>query len=233
MVSAVKRPYDNSRRQGQVRANRLRVIEAAKALFIAHGYPATTLEAIADAADTSLPTLYRLFSSKRALLKDVLDVSFGGDDQPVAFAERPEVRAASAEPDPQALIDAFAHIMRDFMERSSGIMRVLATASQVDPEAAQLMDDIRRQRHTGQSRIVAALSERGVLSPDLQISEAVDMTYAILSPDVHHILTAERGWSADQYEQWLARSLSALLVSKRRSRPARRTMGSSSTPKPA
>jgi AcrR family transcriptional regulator len=233
MVRAVKRPYDNSRRQDQVRATRLRVIEAAKALFIAHGYPATTLEAIAEAADTSLPTLYRLFSSKRALLKDVLDVSFGGDDQPVAFAERPEVRAARAEPDPQALIDAFARIMRDFMERSSAIMRVLASASQVDPDAAQLMDDIRRQRHTGQSRIVATLSERGVLSPHLQISEAVDMTYAILSPDVHHILTAERGWSAGQYEQWLARSLSALLVSKRGSRPARKTVGSSTMPKPA
>src|SRR5215469_11581826 len=89
MAPAVKRPYDNSRRQAQVQATRLRIIKAAKALFIAHGYPAATLEAIADAADTSLPTLYRLFSSKPALLKAVLDVSFGGDDQPVAFADRP------------------------------------------------------------------------------------------------------------------------------------------------
>jgi TetR/AcrR family transcriptional regulator, regulator of autoinduction and epiphytic fitness len=211
MAPAVKRPYDNSRRQAQVRATRLRIIEAAKALFIAHGYPATTLEAIADAADTSLPTLYRLFSSKPALLKAVLDVSFGGDDQPVAFGDRPDVQAARGEPDPQALITAFARIGRDFMERSSAIMRVLATAAQVDPDAAQLMDEIRRQRHTGQSRIVAALSARGALDPDLEFSEAADITYAVFSPDVHHILTVERGWTAGQYEQWLVRSLAALL----------------------
>jgi AcrR family transcriptional regulator len=211
MAPAVKRPYDNSRRQAQVRATRLRIIEAAKALFIAHGYPATTLEAIADAADTSLPTLYRLFSSKPTLLKAVLDVSFGGDDQPVPFSDRPDVQAARGEPGPRALITAFARIGRDFMERSSAIMRVLATASAVDPDAAQLMEEIRRQRHTGQSRIVAALSALGALDPDLEFSEAADITYAVLSPEVHHILTVERGWTAGQYEQWLVRSLGALL----------------------
>jgi TetR/AcrR family transcriptional regulator, regulator of autoinduction and epiphytic fitness len=211
MAPAVKRPYDNSRRQAQVRATRLRIIEAAKALFIAHGYPATTLEAIADAADTSLPTLYRLFSSKPALLKAVLDVSFGGDDQPIAFGDRPDVQAARGETDPRALITAFARIGRDFMERSSAIMRVLATAAAVDPDAAQLLEEIRRQRHTGQSRIVAALSARDALDPGLELSEAADITYAVLSPEVHHILTAERSWTAQQYEQWLVRSLGALL----------------------
>jgi AcrR family transcriptional regulator len=211
MTAPVKRPYDNSRRQAQVRATRLRIIEAAKALFIADGYPATTLEAIADAADTSLPTLYRLFSSKPTLLKAVLDVSFGGDDQPVAFADRPDVQIARSETDPRALITAFARIGRGFMERSSAIMRVLATAAAVDPDAAQLMEEIRRQRHTGQSRIVAALSALDALDPSLEISEAADITYAVLSPEVHHILTAERGWTPEQYEQWLVRSLGALL----------------------
>jgi AcrR family transcriptional regulator len=211
MSRAVKRPYDNTRRQAQVRATRLRIIEAAKALFIEHGYPATTLEATAAAADTSLPTLYRLFSSKRALLKAVLDVSFGGDDQPVAFGDRPEVLAARAEPDPVALVRAFARIGREFMERSSAIMHVLATAAQVDSDAAQLMEQIRRQRRTGQSRIVAALSARDALDPELEFTEAVDITYIALSPDVHRILTVECGWTDEQYEQWLVRSLRGLL----------------------
>lgn len=211
MTPAVKRPYDNSRRQAQVRATRLRIIEAAKARFIANGYPATTLEGVADAADTSLPTLYRLFPSKRALLKAVLDVSFGGDDQPIAFEDRPEVQAARAETDPRALITAFAPIARDFMARSSAILRVLATAATVDPDAAQLLAEIMRQRHTGQSRIVAALAALGALDPDLSFSEAADIAYTVLSPEVHHILTAERSWTAGQYEQWVARSLGTLL----------------------
>jgi AcrR family transcriptional regulator len=219
MTPPVKRPYDNSRRQAQARATRLRIIEAAKTLFIERGYPATTLEAIAAAADTSLPTLYRLFSSKPALLKVVLDVSFGGDDAPVAFGDRPEVRKARAESDPVALIRSFARVGREFMERSSAIMHVLATAAPVDPDAGQLMEEIRRQRHVGQSRIVGALSALEALDPDLDFSSAVDMTYLSLSPDAHRILTVERGWTADQYEQWLIRSLGLLL------RPGLRTTG--------
>jgi AcrR family transcriptional regulator len=211
MVRAVKRPYDNSRREAQARATRLRILEAAKGLFIERGYPGTTLEQIAQAADTSLPTLYRLYSSKRALLKAVLDVSFGGDDQPIAFGDRPEVQAARTESDPVALVRAFARIGRDFMERSSAIMYVLATAAQVDPDAAQLFADIRRQRHTGQSRIVDALGKLGALDPDLEVADAVDMAYVALSPDVHRVLTVERGWTGDQYERWLVRSLALLL----------------------
>jgi TetR/AcrR family transcriptional regulator, regulator of autoinduction and epiphytic fitness len=217
MARAVKRPYDNTRRQAQVRATRLRIIEAAKALFIEQGYPATTLEAIAAAADTSLPTLYRLFSSKRTLLKAVLDVSFGGDDQPIAFGDRPDVQAARDQPDPVALVRAFARIGRDFMERSSQIIHVLATAAQVDPDAAQLLQEIRHQRYTGQSRIVAALAARDALDPELQFSDAADIAYAVLSPDMHRILTTERGWTPEQYQQWLVRSLGLLL---RREPPA-------------
>ncbi len=187
------------------------MIEAAQRLFTEHGYPATTIEAIAEAADTPLPTLYRLFGSKRTLLAAVLDTSFGGDDQPIAFADRPAVRAARAETDPAKMVNAFARIAREFMERSSAILHVLATAAQVDPDAAELLAEIRRQRHTGQSRIAAALQARGALDPGLDISEAADFVYALLSPEVHRILTVERGWPADRYERWIARSLSTLL----------------------
>ena len=211
MTEAVKRRYDNSRRQAQARVTRLKVIEAAKRLFIDHGYPATTLEAIAEAAEVSLPTLYRLFGSKRALLAAVLDTSFGGDDQPIEFAERPAVRAARAEPDPAKMVNAFARIVRELTERSSAIQHVLATAAQVDPDAAELLAEIRRQRHTGQSRIVAALVARDALDPDLDKTEAADIVYALLSPEVHRILTVERGWPADRYERWIARSLAALV----------------------
>ena len=211
MTEAVKRRYDNSRRQAQARATRLRVIEAAQRMFTEYGYPATTIEAIAEAADVPLPTVYRLFGAKRALLTAVLDTSLGGDDRPVAFADRPAVRAARAEPDPVKMVNAFARIIRELMERSSAIQHVLATAAQVDPDAAGLLAEIRRQRHTGQSRIVAALDARGALDPGLEISEAADIVYALLSPEVHRILTVERGWPADRYERWVARSLATLV----------------------
>ncbi len=211
MAGDVKRRYDNSRRLAQARATRLKVTEAAGQLFIQRGYPATPIEAVAAAADVPLPTLYRLFGSKRALLKAVLDTSFGGDDEPVTFADRPEQQAALCEPDPIQMVNAFARIARQFMDRSSAILHVLATAAQVDREAAELLAETRRQRHAGQSRIVTALAERDALDPHLDPGQAADIVYALMSPDVHRILTVERGWSAENYQSWLERSLRTLL----------------------
>ena len=109
------------------------------------------------------------------MLAAVLDTAFGGDDQPIAFGDRPAVRAARAEPDPAKMAAAFARIVAEFMQRSAAILNVLATAAQVDPEAAELLAQIRRQRYTGQSRIVAALHGTGALDPDLDTDEADDI----------------------------------------------------------
>ena len=214
MRKPVKRAYDNSRRLAQSRATRQRLVEAAKSMFIEQGYAGTTLEAVAETAEVSLPTLYRLFGSKRALLTAVLETSFVGDDEPVSFVDRPAVQAALSEPAPAKLLEAFAAVARDFMERASGILHVLATAAQTDAEAAELLAEIRRQRHTGQSRIVSALVDRGALDPELNPSEAMDFVYLLWSPETHRTLTVERGWTGQQYQDWLARALRRTLLAQ-------------------
>jgi hypothetical protein len=109
------------------------------------------------------------------------------------------------------MLEAFGRILGELMERTSAILYVLDTAAQLDPEAHELLAEIRRQRHTGQSRIVTALVERRALAPDLAASRAADMVYAFMSPDVHRILTIERGWSPQDYEAWAIRCLRSLL----------------------
>ena len=109
------------------------------------------------------------------------------------------------------MVTAFARIVRELMDRSSAIQHVLATAALLDPDAAALLAEIRRQRHAGQSRIVAALDARGALGPGPDTAEAAALVYALRSPEVPRILTVERGWPADRYERWIARSLTALM----------------------
>jgi AcrR family transcriptional regulator len=213
MVGDVKtRSYDNSRRQARVRATRQEVLTAARNLFLERGYPATTVEAIAEASDTPIATVYRLFGSKRTILSAVLDVAFGGDDEPIAFGDRPAVRAAFAQPDPGALIDAFARIVRELQERAAAIQHVLAGAAAVDAEAAAQLVITRQQRFTGQSRVAAELARRQVLAPGISEAEAADLIYAFMSPEVYRILTAERGWTPERYEAWLATTLRHALL---------------------
>jgi AcrR family transcriptional regulator len=211
MAEAVKsRSYDNSRRQARVRATRAQVAAAALGLFTERGYPATTIEAIAAASDTPIATVYRLFGSKRGILSHVVDIAFGGDDQPIAFADRPAVRSALAEPDPGRLLAAFAHLARDLAGRAAPILHVLRTAEDVDPEAAEMLAVTKSQRFTGQSRIARTLAERHQLT--VTEADAADIIYTLMSPEVHRILTIERQWSADRYQKWLATTLQTQLL---------------------
>ena len=107
MVEAVKRRYGNSRRQAQTRATPPEDHRGRRTPVHRAQLPATTIKAIAEAAGTPLPTLYRLFGFKRALLAAALDTSFGGDDQPIAFGGRPAARAARAETDPAEMVTPF------------------------------------------------------------------------------------------------------------------------------
>jgi AcrR family transcriptional regulator len=208
----VKRRYDGSRRQAATRATKREVVEAARRLFLELGYPATTMARIAEESDIPPATMYRLFGSKRAILKALLDVSLGGDDQAIEFQHRPEVRAAFAAEDPGVMLDAFAHLLRGVVHRSGALQHVLATSAVVDDEAAEMLEITRQQRHTGQSRIVRDLARRKVLRPDLTQAAAADIIYTLMSPEVYRILTVERGWTEDAYEAWLARTLRTQLL---------------------
>jgi AcrR family transcriptional regulator len=208
----VKRPYDGARRQAATRATRREVVEAARRLFLDKGYPATTMAEIAEESGTPQASVYRLFGSKRGILKEVLDVTLGGDDEPVEYQHRPEVQSALAMEDPGSVLDAFAHLLRGVMHRAGALQHVLATSALVDDDAAEMLEVTRRQRHTGQNRIVRTLARRKLLRTGLTQPKATDIVYTLMSPEVFRILTVERGWTEDEYEAWLARTLRTQLL---------------------
>src|SRR5215475_14322415 len=113
-----RRPDDGQGRQARTRLARAAVIEAARTLFLERGYAATTIEAISELSDVPPATVYRLFSSKLGILKALFDVSIAGDDDAVPLADRPNVRALLADPDPRKQLSAFAGIAGGIMSRT-------------------------------------------------------------------------------------------------------------------
>jgi AcrR family transcriptional regulator len=210
------RRYDGTTRQERTRRTRRRVIEAARDLFLERGYPGTRMEAIAVAADVSQATLYRLFPSKSALLKEVLDVTAVGDDEPVALHDRPEILALRDEPDPVKYLAGFAHVARVVHERIEPVRRMLHSAAAVDPEAAAMLAVIAQQRYAGQGIVARALVERGALRKGMTGDEAHDVIYGLMSPELRNVLIDERGWNLDRYEAWLAATLCDALLARPR-----------------
>ena len=203
-----RRPYEGAARQARTRRTRAAVVEAAQSLFVERGYAATTIDAISDRSDTPPTTVYRLFSSKMGILKAVLDVSIGGDDDAVAMAERPQVHALLSDEDPVGRLTRFAALLHEVMARVGPVHRILADAARADPEAAALLAEISRQRQEGQRRIARALARSGALRPGLRERDAADIIHALASPEVYGLLVADRSWSGQRYERWL----SAILI---------------------
>jgi AcrR family transcriptional regulator len=197
------RPYEGAGRQARTRRTRAAVVEAAQSLFVERGYAATTIEAISDRSDTPQATVYRLFSSKLGILKAVLDISVGGDDQAVAMADRPQVRALLSDQDPENQLTGFAALLREVMARVGPVHRILADAARSDQAAASLLAEMARQRHEGQRRIARSLARSGALQPGLQERDAADIIHALASPEVYGLLVFDRGWSSERYEKWL------------------------------
>jgi AcrR family transcriptional regulator len=194
---------DGKRGQARTRLARAAVVEAARSLFLERGYGATTIEAISDISDVPPATVYRLFSSKRGILKALIDVSIVGDDQAVPLPDRPHVQSVLADPDPRNQLAGFVGIAAQVNSRTSSIYRILVSAASSDPDAASVLDELTRDRERGQGLLARALAGAGALRPPLQADDAADLIHALMSPEVYRLLVSDRGWPPTRYEAWL------------------------------
>jgi AcrR family transcriptional regulator len=189
--------------QARTRLARAAVVQAARTLFLERGYPGTTIEAISELSDVPPATVYRLFSSKLGILRALLDVSVAGDDDDVPVEERPFVHAVLADPDPRKQLSGFVGITRGIQSRTEPVYQILVSAAGSDPDAAALLAERTRHRQQTQSRIARSLARAGALRPELGEPEAADIIHALMSPEVYRLLVGDRGWTGEQYEQWL------------------------------
>ena len=151
--------------------------------------------------------MYRLFSSKRGILKALLDVSIAGDDEAVPMADRPPVRSVLAAADARSKVAGFVAIAAQVNSRTAAIYRILVSAAASDPDAAVLLDELTRQRQDGQGRVARSLARTGALRPKLRERDAGDIVHALASPELYGLLVVDRGWSPERSEAWLTATL--------------------------
>lgn len=201
------RRYDSSRRQARAADNRRRVVRAAHDLFIARGFAATTVAAIAEAADVSVPTVYDGFGSKAELLKQAIDIAFAGDDQPTAVAERPTAQWVDEADTAEELLGRYAVMMGELAERSGAIYDVLIRAADADPDLAELLERFEAQRLAAATRIAEAVQRRHGLSPGRSLDTTRDLIWLCNAPEMYTMLVTKRGWSTRHYIDWARHAL--------------------------
>lgn len=208
-----RRSYDASGRREAALARRQRILGAATELFLANGYPHTTVAAIAQRAGVSEDLIFQLFTGKRGVLKVVMDVAIGGDDQEIALLAREGPQALRAETDQREQLRLFTAGITSQLDRVRPLNDLMRSAAAVEPEIAALQDDLHlRQRRHAMNMIATWLAEHGPLRDEMTVETAGSILWTLASPEVHRMLTVQSSWTSQQYQDWLTDTLTATLL---------------------
>lgn len=201
------RGYDNSRRAEAARLTRAKVLAAARDRFLQVGYHGTTIAALARAARVSPQTIYNTFGGKAEVLKAVYDTLLAGDDEPIAMNDRPEMIHVRTRDNAPETLRAYAAFARMLVARTGPLLGVvLAEGAGSDAELRAFLATIDRERRFGNTGVVRHIQQRfGLGCMDLE--RAVDLIWTLTSPEIADRLVRRCGWSADDYQRWLADAL--------------------------
>jgi AcrR family transcriptional regulator len=200
-------------REAQTALTEQRIVAAATELFLADGYVATTLEAVARRARVAARTVYVRFGSKAALFKRVVDVAIVGDTEPVDVLGRDWMQQALTAPTLAERLAASAAAGRQIMERTGALFGVAQQAAAVEPLIAGFWQEGRSQSRYGQEVFWTRLAADGLLPDGADLAWLIDTAGVMSAAETYLLVTRMFGWGLDAYQEWLGLTLSRLVSS--------------------
>jgi AcrR family transcriptional regulator len=179
---------------------------------LAQGYAATTIDGIAEAAHVSRRTVFNSVGGKAALLKLAWDWAIVGDDEPIALADRPAIKAILAESDPRKALMLWVQTVADVAARTTPLGEVLTAAADIDPTATQLLAETSRNRMHGATVFIQFLASLGGLAAGMTEQHAAELCWALTDGHLYRLLVTQRSWSIADFNRWLTDSLAAALL---------------------
>ncbi len=206
-----KRRYNSSGRQAQARRTREEVLDAAERQFLANGYAATTIAAIAAEAGVSVETIYKAFGGKSGLVRAIYERGLTGRGPVSAYQRSDEMRAH--ETDPKTIMRKWGLLTTEVASVVTPIRLLMRSAAVTDPDMAELLKDSDAERLTRMRHHARFLAERGYLRDGVTVAEATDILWTCSSVEIYELLVLQRGWSPDRFARFIADLMIASLVS--------------------
>jgi AcrR family transcriptional regulator len=198
MAGPVKPTY----RQLQAQATRDRIADAARRLFAADGYGATSMDAIAREAGVAARTVYAAFGAKREILSLICE----------RWLEQAGARELAgqviAEPNPILRLRGAAHWLRVLYSAGFDVVLIFEAATDESQETRALLRAKLAGRNQVMDAIIASLD--GHLT--VPVPQAQAMYRALAAPGVYRELVEESGWPPADFEHWVADTLQRNLM---------------------
>lgn len=197
-------------RQAKVAETEQRILDAARLLFVRHGYHATALTEVAEVAGVGHRTVYLRFGTKAALLKRVTDIAVAGDADPVAVAGRDWFRLALSAPTLAERVDALARGTAGLMQRAGELFEVAQQAQSVEPLLAEAFQAGRAATRANLHAFVQQVISDGLIRDAFDVEWLQETVALVGQADTYLLLRRTTQWSIDDYLSWLATTLNRL-----------------------
>jgi len=206
------RRYDNAKRTEQAAQTRRDILAAARSLFVETGYARTTVAQIAERAGVNVDTVYTSVGRKPDLMRELVETAISGGDVAVPAAERDYVQRMRASTSAREQIEIYAEAITEIQVRMAPTFLALRDAALVDEDCRKLWQSI-AERRAGNMRLLAAGMRRtGQLRPDLTDDQVADVIWSMNAAEFWDLLVTQRGWSPDQFRDWLVDAWTRLLL---------------------
>ena len=201
-----------SLRAARVADTEERILAAARRLFLRDGYAATTLAAVADAAQVGHRTVYVRFGTKAALFKRVVDVAVAGDAEPIEVTGRDWFQASLTAPTLAERVQAYARGVSGLMARAGDLIAIAWQAELAEPVIAAAGRAGREATRDTVRMFCTHLRDDGLIPASCDITWLTD-TVSLLSQAQTWLLGRDTlDWTSDHYSRWLAITLNRLIT---------------------
>ena len=182
------------------------MVEAAYRLGAERGFAATTMADIAAEANVAVQTVYFTYHTKLALFKDAFDFAVVGSHDMTDPDQQPWFQAVRDEPDLSLALSLLVDQITVISRRVTPLAEAFRSLGN-EPEAQAFYRDRASMRHEGFGRILAILTAKRPLRPSLEPDAALDVFFALLSPELYQALVVGRGWSDEKWGSWITTTL--------------------------
>lgn len=203
--------YTSPLREAQAAQTRLRVLDAAVAVFAERGYAGASLAKIAERAGVSVETV-KLTGSKGALLLGAFERAFAGRelDGPIHASEE---GAALLEFSDDQLVAGLVAFVGAANARVAELWPRVLEAAAGDTDVAARLAQLQASRAEDMSQSIHHLRARGVCRSSRPDADLADALSYLLAPEGYTRLVRECGWSPERYRAWVTEAVERLILS--------------------
>jgi AcrR family transcriptional regulator len=203
------RRYDARARRARAQCTRDAIVAIARRRFLAEGYAATTVSAIAADAGVSVETIYKAFGGKPGLVRAIREEALGGTG-PIPAEERSDELQAS-ERDPRKIIRGWGALAAEVAPRVAPVLLLVRDAAS-DPEMARLQAELDEHRLARMTKNAHTLAEGRHLRDGVSLEQAAELLWTYTSPELYELLVRKRNWSPQRFGAFVAEALIAALL---------------------